>query len=55
MGSLAFRFLKDRSGSSAIEYALMASFISLAIITTAMSIGTQVSDMFWSVEAGFPE
>lgn len=39
----------DRSGATAIEYALIASGIALVIITTVNSLGTTVSGMFSSV------
>jgi pilus assembly protein Flp/PilA len=46
---MAFRFknfISDRSGATAIEYALIASFIGLAIIVGARSIGTTLSATF---------
>jgi pilus assembly protein Flp/PilA len=39
-------FLSDRSGATAIEYALIASFIALAIIVGVRSVGTTLSTIF---------
>ena len=35
-------FLADETGATAIEYALMASFIASAIVVTVYSLGTTV-------------
>ena len=45
-------FLKDASGATAIEYALIAAFIALVIITAATSIGTELKATFTDVDAG---
>jgi pilus assembly protein Flp/PilA len=37
------RFLADQRGTSAIEYCLLAMFLSLAIIAGARSIGSNMS------------
>jgi pilus assembly protein Flp/PilA len=42
-------FLRDTSGATAIEYALIASGIALAIITAVNSVGTSVSALFTKV------
>lgn len=47
------QFLKDDSGATAIEYALIAAFISLVIITAATAIGTELNSTFTDVEDGF--
>jgi pilus assembly protein Flp/PilA len=39
-------FLSDESGVTAIEYALIASLIAVAIIGAVTSVGTQVSTVF---------
>jgi pilus assembly protein Flp/PilA len=44
------RFLKNEDGATAIEYALMASFIALFIVAAVQVLGTQVSTVF--TEAG---
>jgi pilus assembly protein Flp/PilA len=43
------RFCNDASGATAIEYALIASGISIAIAATVLSVGTSVTGMFTSV------
>ena len=39
-------FIKDENGASAIEYALVAALIAIAIITAARTLGTSVSGTF---------
>ena len=39
-------FLSDESGVTAIEYALIASLIAVAIIVAVQAVGTQVSTVF---------
>lgn len=43
------RFLQDESGATAIEYALIASGIAVAIATTIVSLGTSVQGLYTSV------
>ena len=40
------KLIRDESGATAIEYALIASLISVAIITTATQVGTSIGDVF---------
>jgi pilus assembly protein Flp/PilA len=42
-------FLSDTSGATAIEYALIASGIALAIIAVVNGLGTNLNGMFTSV------
>ena len=42
-------FLSDEAGATAIEYALIASLISIAIVAGATSIGTSLSGTFNTV------
>jgi pilus assembly protein Flp/PilA len=49
---LAARFLKNDHGATAIEYAIIAGTLSIAIVTVVSSIGTSVNSMFTSVETG---
>jgi pilus assembly protein Flp/PilA len=55
--SLAMRslrdFVRDDSGATAIEYALIASGIAGAIIAVVMTLGISVQDMYQSVSNGF--
>lgn len=43
MRKLLERFLKDRSGATAIEYALIVALVGIAIIGGARLLGSQVS------------
>ncbi len=43
----------DRSGATAIEYALIAVFISILCVGWASFVGTTVSDFFTKVANGF--
>ena len=52
MTSLAQRFSRDQSGATAIEYALIASFIGLAIIAAAQAVGFELQSIFTDAEAG---
>jgi pilus assembly protein Flp/PilA len=49
MNRLVLHFLKDNSGATAIEYALIAAGISIVIIGAVNSIGTEVTAKFTSV------
>lgn len=46
-------FAADRSGATAIEYALIATVISIVIVAALGSIGTSVNTMLSSVLQGF--
>lgn len=46
MKTLFARFAKDESGATAIEYALIAAGIALAIITAVNTLGTTLSGKF---------
>jgi pilus assembly protein Flp/PilA len=43
------RFLRDESGATAIEYAMIASGIAVAIATTVVSLGSSVKGLYVSV------
>ena len=43
------RFLRDESGATAIEYALIASGIAVAIATTIVSLGSTVKGLYSGV------
>jgi pilus assembly protein Flp/PilA len=51
MLQLALRFVKDRSGATAIEYGLIAAGISIAIIAVVNGLGTQLNNTFSSVSS----
>jgi pilus assembly protein Flp/PilA len=42
-------FIRNESGATAIEYALIASLIAVAIITAVSTVGTKVSTVFGEV------
>ncbi len=43
----------NRSGATAIEYALIAAFISILCVGWATTIGTDISNFFTNVANGF--
>jgi pilus assembly protein Flp/PilA len=49
MRRLLFRFLRDETGATAIEYCLIASGIALAIVVTVQGIGPQLNTKFTSI------
>jgi pilus assembly protein Flp/PilA len=46
------RFISDRSGATAIEYALIAGSISIVIVAAATSIGSKLNTTFTNVSNG---
>ena len=44
------RFLKNESGAAAIEYGLLASGISVAIIPSVKNVGTQLVTVFSTIQ-----
>jgi pilus assembly protein Flp/PilA len=51
MKSLITRFLKNESGATAIEYGLIAGFVSIAIIGGLIVIGPELTIIFDDVGA----
>lgn len=49
MGRRLAEFARDEGGATAIEYALIATLIAVAIIGAVVSVGTGVGTMFQSV------
>ena len=49
--SKSIRFLRDESGATAIEYALIASFIAMVIIASITLVGNNLSPIFNAVAA----
>jgi pilus assembly protein Flp/PilA len=45
------RFVRDERGATAIEYALIASGISIVIVGTVATLGSNVKGLFTSVSA----
>lgn len=48
------RFLRDESGATAIEYSLIGTLVSLAIIGVVTILAGNLSDIFVNVEAALP-
>lgn len=46
MVNLVSRFIKDESGATAIEYALIAAGIAIVIITAVNGVGTALTAKF---------
>ena len=51
MNKLFAHFAKDQSGATAIEYGLIASLISVAIIGALTTIGSKLTTTFGTVSA----
>lgn len=47
--TIIIRFLKDRSGATAIEYGLIAALIALAIIVGAGALGNSLNAKFRNI------
>lgn len=45
------RFVRDNSGATAIEYALISALISIALITVLHNLGTRLSAEFSEVSS----
>ena len=52
MRAFALSFIRDESGATAIEYALMASLIAVAIITAVTTLGTNVKATYNNIANG---
>ena len=50
MTNLFSRFAKDESGATAIEYGLIAGFVSIAIIGALTAIGPELTRIFGDVK-----
>jgi pilus assembly protein Flp/PilA len=46
---LIYRFFRDETGATAIEYGLIAAGISLAIIVVVNGLGTNLKNKFTSI------
>jgi pilus assembly protein Flp/PilA len=49
MKNLVSRFVKDESGATAIEYALIATGIAIAIIAAVNGVGTALNTNFGKI------
>jgi pilus assembly protein Flp/PilA len=50
MKSLVVRFVKNESGATAIEYGLIASLISVAIIGVLLTLGPTLRSVFQTIQ-----
>ncbi|MDO9383759.1 MAG: Flp family type IVb pilin [Hyphomicrobiaceae bacterium] len=55
MTNLLSRFAKDESGATAIEYGLIAGFVSIAIIVALPTISTELKRIFGLVSTKLSE
>jgi Flp pilus assembly pilin Flp len=53
MRDMIRRFGGNQDGATSIEYALIAAFVGLVIIASAVSIGTELIGIFTDVKNGF--
>ena len=44
--NMCSKFLKDETGATAIEYALIATLIAVALIAGATTLGNEIGDSF---------
>ncbi len=51
MTNLALRFLKDDSGATAIEYALVAGFLSIVIVGAVQGLGSNLKTKYTTVQS----
>ena len=51
---MAFAYFRSRSGATSIEYAIIGSVISIAIVVGAQAIGFKLNSLFFAkLAAGF--
>jgi pilus assembly protein Flp/PilA len=53
MITLWTEFLGDQAGATAIEYAMIAGGLSIAIVAIVNTIGTGLATIFTAINAGF--
>lgn len=53
MSDMIRRLSGSQTGATSIEYALIAAFVGLVIIASAVSIGTELTSVFTDVKNGF--
>jgi pilus assembly protein Flp/PilA len=46
--SATSRFMQDESGTTAIEYSLIAASVSIAILTAVATLGQKIMDVFYT-------
>jgi len=50
MKNLIAQFVRDEQGQDLIEYALLAGFISLAVVTAVTQVGTALNTLYGNVK-----
>ena len=55
MKQLIQKFLKDESGATMVEYAILVALISVAAIAIIAIIGGQIKDAFQKVQDGLDD
>lgn len=50
MGALVRRFLKDESGATVVEYAVLVALLSIAAIVIILAVGIQVDAAYSRVQ-----
>jgi pilus assembly protein Flp/PilA len=50
MKNLIAQFVRDEQGQDLIEYALLAGFISLAVVAAVTNVGTALDGLYDNVE-----
>ena len=53
MAAAFARFLRDCSGATALEYAVIGSLISVAIVAAAATLGTQLNSIIGAITGNF--
>lgn len=51
MKNLIARFVRDEQGQDLIEYALLAGFISLAVVTAVTQVGGSLNTLYGTVQS----
>jgi pilus assembly protein Flp/PilA len=51
IAAAALRFVRDESGATAIEYAMIASGVAVAIASTVVTLGSGVKNLYGNVAA----
>ena len=55
MKNLIARFVRDEQGQDLIEYALLAGFISLAVVGAVTLVGTSLNTLYTNVQTQVDE
>jgi len=53
LGRMCLRFQTDKSGATAIEYALVAGLIFLAIVSSVSAVGVELVAIFTALAAAY--